>query len=141
MNNATILIIDDDQELRENLTEILADEEYTVLSTYNGVDGLRLLVDHPVDLLLLDLKIPGISGREVLVNVKRTAPHVKVVIITGRPVNWHLNDHGEVSEEEELDLAKSDALLSKPFTIPALLEVIRTLLDGEGRSPARPARG
>ncbi|MEJ2665182.1 MAG: response regulator [Spirochaetia bacterium] len=129
MSQKTLLIIDDDQELRENLAEILESEGYKTLTAYNGVDGLSLLGEHPIDLILLDLKIPGIPGMEVLKNVKQNNPAVKVIVITGRPMNWHLEDSGEFSEKDEKELAQSDAIINKPFKIPFLLDTIKTILE------------
>jgi CheY-like chemotaxis protein len=128
MSKKTILVIDDDQELRENLAEILESEGYNTLTTYNGLEGLSLLREREVELILLDLKIPGMPGTEVLKNVKRDHPAVKVIVITGRPMNWHLEDNGEFSEKDEKDLAASDAIVNKPFKIPFLLETIREIL-------------
>ncbi len=129
MSKKTILVIDDDQELRENLAEILESEGYKTLTTYNGLEGLSLLRESEVDLILLDLKIPGMPGTEVLKNIKRDHPAVKVVVITGRPMNWHLEDSGEFSERDEKDLAVSDALINKPFKIPFLLDTIKGILE------------
>jgi two-component system response regulator PilR (NtrC family) len=78
----SILIIDDEEVLQDVLSSLLRREGYEVLSARTGEEGLRLLGEEEVDLVLLDLMLPGMSGQEVLRQIRRTTPEMVVVVIT-----------------------------------------------------------
>ena len=78
----SILIIDDEEVLQDVLSSLLRKEGYEVLSAPTGEEGLRLLGEEEVDLVLLDLMLPGMSGLEVLRQIRRTTPEMVVVVIT-----------------------------------------------------------
>ena len=78
----SILIIDDEEVLQDVLSSLLRKEGYEVLSARTGEEGLRLLGEEEVDLVLLDLMLPGMSGLEVLRQIRRTTPEMVVVVIT-----------------------------------------------------------
>jgi two-component system response regulator PilR (NtrC family) len=78
----SILIIDDEEVLQDVLSSLLRKEGYEVLSARTGEEGLRLLGEEEVDLVLLDLMLPGMTGQEVLRQIRRTTPEMVVVVIT-----------------------------------------------------------
>ena len=67
---AHILIVDDDIQISEMLTEKLETEGYTVSAAYSGTEALMFLVNTSPDLILLDLMLPGISGEKLLLQIK-----------------------------------------------------------------------
>jgi DNA-binding response OmpR family regulator len=77
-----ILIVDDEEAARKSLTDILRLEGYQVSAAKNGMEALKLLGDEPFDLMLLDLKMPGMSGLEVLDQAREMAPNTRVVMLT-----------------------------------------------------------
>jgi two-component system, NtrC family, response regulator AtoC len=77
----TILIVDDDEGMRETLTAILR-REYRVLRTATGEAALQIVDKEDVDLILLDVRLPGISGFEVLKIVRENYPYVEVIVIS-----------------------------------------------------------
>ncbi|MFA6465425.1 MAG: response regulator, partial [Desulfurivibrionaceae bacterium] len=79
----TILIIDDEASIRESLSGILADEGFQTLSAEDGQQGLSLLEDEPVDLVLLDIWMPGLDGLEVLKRIKESQAELPVIMISG----------------------------------------------------------
>jgi len=81
---ATILIVDDDRFVRESLREILNDNGYTIEEAADGKTALDILAQRPVDLMLLDLDLPRVSGMEVLQTSAAEFPRVGVVIISGK---------------------------------------------------------
>lgn len=81
--NVKIMIVDDEQVVRQAFTRILSSEQRTVESAANGQDALRSLQRQRCDLVLLDLRMPGIDGLTVLREIKRNWPDVEVVVITG----------------------------------------------------------
>ena len=124
MNN-NILIIDDDDELSEEIAEILKDEGYKVTVAFNGLDGKSLIEKNKYNLLLLDLKIPGLTGFDILKIVKPKIKDLKVLVLTGRPLSKnHLKK--KAPEEETLKLA--DGIMNKPFEIEILLQTIKGLI-------------
>jgi DNA-binding response OmpR family regulator len=123
-----ILIIDDDEELCEELAEILTDGGYRVQVANDGLSGTTCLEEQEYDLLLLDLKIPGRCGFDILKHVKAQGSKVKVLVITGRPQASELQDSSSRSEEEQL-LKLADRLLNKPFDVQKLLNDVRVLLE------------
>ncbi len=79
----SIYIIDDDPDIRENLTDYLESINYEVTSFVSGETALPQIFRDPPDALLLDLQLPGMSGLEILKKVKRKYPEVPVIMITG----------------------------------------------------------
>jgi CheY-like chemotaxis protein len=112
-----ILIVDDDPSIRYMLSRILLDEGYATLSAANGNDGLKAAVNPEVDLVLLDLKMPGMNGQQTLQELALLRPGLPVIIMTAFP-----------GQRGEAPLAGASALLQKPLDFPMLLEAIRKLL-------------
>jgi len=80
---ARILVIDDDPAFVGLLTQFLAEDGYETVSALNGGDGLMLFeLEHP-DLILLDLRMPGIGGHDVLRRVLMMRPDMPVIIVSG----------------------------------------------------------
>jgi len=80
-----ILVIDDEEVVRLSHRRILAGERFNVETVLNGIEGLELLEQHPVDVVLLDLRMPGMDGISVLKTIKEKWPEIEVVVITGYP--------------------------------------------------------
>lgn len=80
-----ILVIDDEEVVRLSHRRILAGERFNVETVLDGVEGLQLLERHPVDVVLLDLRMPGMDGISVLKTIKEKWPEIEVVVITGYP--------------------------------------------------------
>ncbi len=79
----TILVVDDERDIRDGSERILSKMGCNVLKADRGDTGLKLLVDNPVALVLLDMKMPGMDGMEVLQLIRRDYPDIIVVVITG----------------------------------------------------------
>ncbi len=79
----TILVIDDEQNIREGSERILSRMGYRVLTAANGQQGLALVQAQPVAIVLLDLKMPGMDGMEVLTHIRLFDPEILVIVITG----------------------------------------------------------
>jgi DNA-binding response OmpR family regulator len=77
-DQAHILIVDDEESIRFFLSEELAQAGYTVLTAAGGEEALRLLGQTPIDLVLLDLKMGGLSGLQVMEKIKQGYPHASV---------------------------------------------------------------
>ena len=86
MNAKTkILVVDDDEVVRLSHLRSLTGANYNVEAVWNGNEALRVMAEHPFDLILLDLRMPGLDGMSVLKTIKERWPDSEVVIITGYP--------------------------------------------------------
>jgi len=108
---ATILIIEDDAAVHALLTETLTSHHYQVLSAYSGTEGLLVFKQQPVDLILLDLMLPGLPGEQVIRQL-RTTSMVPVIALSAK-----------VDQASKLDLLThgADDYITKPFEIDELL--------------------
>jgi len=84
-SNTKILVVDDDEVVRLSYLRSLADSHWIVESTWDGNDALRAMEEKGFDVVLLDLRMPGKDGMEVLKAIKDKWPETEVVIITGYP--------------------------------------------------------
>jgi DNA-binding NtrC family response regulator len=80
-----ILVIDDDETVRRSYQRSLQTVRCDVETAANGEDAIRALTDHPFDVLLLDMRMPGMDGMAVLKAAKQTAPDSEIIVITGYP--------------------------------------------------------
>jgi two-component system, OmpR family, response regulator VicR len=121
MNNESrklrILLIDDDAAVRQAITRVLEGADYEVMQAADGREAIVRFVPEAIDLLLLDLDMPGISGWDVFERLTTRYPLVPVIIITGLP-----------NQRSTALAAGVGALLEKPLDIPVLLRTIEELL-------------
>ena len=119
-NRPTILIIDDDERIRNSLADILVTQRYKVIQAANGIEGLEKVKSDPPDVILLDINMPGMSGIEVLKQVKseRDGKLIPIVIVSGQ------NDVDLRIEALKLGV---DDFLSKPPHAAELTARVRSL--------------
>ncbi len=86
----TILLVDDDLELRQVLVAILAEPGHTVLTASNGYEALGILVERVLDLLITDVRMPGISGFEFARQAKLMRPYLHVIYLSGQNIDADL---------------------------------------------------
>ncbi|MBM3235212.1 response regulator [Candidatus Poribacteria bacterium] len=114
------LVIDDEQIILDSVKKILVEENYTVDVTSNSRQGLDWALQKQYDIVLTDIRMPGIGGMRVLRDLKRAKPSLAVVIITG---------HATVrSAVQAMKLGATD-YLEKPFTPEELLEAVASAVD------------
>jgi signal transduction histidine kinase len=114
-----ILVVDDEMGPRESLKMIL-NPHYNVYTADRGAQAVEMLKQHPIDLVTLDLKMPGFSGINVLEKVKRHDPDIEAIIITG---------YGSLDTAiEGLRLGAFD-YISKPFDVNHILALVRRGLE------------
>jgi DNA-binding NtrC family response regulator len=118
-----ILIVDDDAELRANLSEILKGKGYFIEEAASGKEAVAKTTNEKFNIALLDLMMPGMNGIEALSEIRKTSPKTKVIMITAF-----------ATIENAVDAIKKGAsdYISKPFRINELLAVIKRVLE-EGR--------
>ena len=107
----TILVVDDDRDVRELTVAALEECGYQVLEADGGVSGLARLSEVPIDLLLVDFAMPGMSGAEMVRLARQRAPSMAVVFMTGYADLDALREH-----------ASPENILRKPFRLATLTE-------------------
>lgn len=121
-----ILLVDDEQSIRESLNKLLRVEGYEVVLAENGQEAIQKLVQEPIDLLLLDLGLPVKDGWGILRWLAQFNAGLPVIVITGR---W--------KQSELAEAAGVEVLMEKPLNVPLLLRNIRELLQEHGEVPGR----
>lgn len=118
---ATILIVDDEQPIADIVAEVLADEGYTTVIASGGEHALSFLATNRADLMLLDLYMPGLSGVDVLAQLRALGAleAMPVVVMTAGTV-------------DAADLLRNGVtrVLPKPFEVDSLLNLVRDLVEG-----------
>jgi CheY-like chemotaxis protein len=120
---ARILIIDDEDQTRRMLQQVLTRAGYEVVEACNGNEGLQRFRDRPTDLVITDILMPEKEGLETIIDIRREFPAVKIIAISGggRAGNLHF-----------LDMAKrlgAQHILQKPFELQEMLTAVSDLLQ------------
>ncbi len=111
-----LLIVDDEERFLKTLSQRLTLRDFEVEPVTSGQDALEAARDRPFDLALVDLRMPGMDGEEVLGHLKREHPFMEVIILTG---------HGSIDSAVRCTTAGSYSFLQKPCRTDELLEVLR----------------
>jgi DNA-binding response OmpR family regulator len=117
---ATILIADDESHVRNLLTRVLENRGYQVLGSTDGREALSLLVDlaRPVQLLITDVSMPGLSGLELIREARNLRPDLKVICLSAR--------------FKDATVVEGVHFMPKPFSLAGLVEKICALLAYSG---------
>lgn len=121
-----ILLVDDEQSIRESLNKVLRVEGYAVVLAENGQEAIQKLIQEPIDLLLLDLGLPVKDGWGILRWLAQCNSRLPVIVITGR---W--------KQAELAEAAGVNVLMEKPLNMPRLLQNVRELLQAPAEVPGR----
>jgi signal transduction histidine kinase len=127
----TILLVDDEEALRAAARRALVRAGYRVIPAVDGPDALRVYMEHtgtPVALVVTDVVMPGLGGRELVGRLKIMAPDLRVLFVSGYTEEG-VRRHGVLDAES--------AFLEKPFTAERLAQKVREILD----TPRTPGRG
>lgn len=124
-----ILVVDDNQDIRALIIQMLNGEDYNILVAKNGVEALEIIESHRFDLILLDVMMPGKSGMEVLTEIRASKNsqirNLAVVMITAK------------SLIDDIDAALSAGATSyivKPFRSEAIKQKIQNILEAQESS-------
>ncbi len=117
-----ILVVEDQQEVQSIISVKLERAGYEVFHSYNGAEALKFLEAGSVDLIVLDLMLPIVSGKEVLVSIRHHArtKEIPVVVLTAKTLE------SDVAETMSLG---ADVYVKKPFDPAELIDHIRKLID------------
>jgi CheY-like chemotaxis protein/cytidylate kinase len=111
-----VLLVDDEREFAQTLSERLMMRDLGPAVAYDGESALNLINEDEPDVMIVDLKMPGIDGFEVLRKVKETRPEIEVIVLTG---------HGHEEDRERCMQLGAFAYLQKPLDINELSEIIK----------------
>lgn|SRR5512146_1688738 len=124
---ATILVIDDDAAVRRVLVRSLAGAGHEIVEAENGSSGLARFREHAPELVITDIVMPQTEGIETIREIRRAAPHVKILAISGSsPPNsvFYLDMAGKLG---------ADVTLMKPIRPAELRDVVTALIGGASR--------
>lgn len=114
----TVLVIDDDQVIRDVLNEFLTEQGYNVVLAADGLEGLDSIKNETYDLIIMDIRLPYVSGIGLVKIARQENPQIPIICITG------YGDSPEKIAEEE----KADVTLAKPFNLKDLQHHLTELL-------------
>jgi OmpR-family two-component system manganese-sensing response regulator len=117
---AKILLVDDDEDLRELITEVLQLDDHLVESVGDGLTAKAMLLANQYDVVVLDWDLPGMSGLEVCSGYRAVGGSGKVLLLTGMA--------SESAKSKAID-SGANSYLTKPFSLEDLSGSIRNLLD------------
>jgi len=120
MRKIHVLLVDDEELFLNTTSKLLNKKGMEVLTADNGVDALEVLKDRSVDVVILDVKMPGLAGTEVLRKIKQKYPLIEVIMLTG-----------QATVESAVDGLKLGAFdyMMKPASIEDLLSKVQKAYD------------
>jgi DNA-binding NtrC family response regulator len=121
MPNGSILVIDDEAEIREGLELLLSSEGYSVTSAESGESGLARLEQEPYDLLLLDVSLPDRNGLDLLRDIRQRDPHLPIVLITA---------YGSIDMARQAFKSGAQDYITKPWSNDELLAQVALAVEG-----------
>lgn len=121
MPNGSILVIDDEAEIREGLELLLTSEGYSVTSAETGESGLARLGEEPYDLLLLDVSLPDRNGLDLLRDIRLRDPHLPIVLITA---------YGSIDMARQAFKSGAQDYITKPWSNDELLAQVSLAVEG-----------
>lgn len=120
LKNYTILIVDDEEGMRDSLHKLLSRDGYQLITASNGLQALQELQNNQVDLVLLDIMMPGIDGLETLKKIKVIKPETLVIMITG---------YGTIESAVTAMKYGAKDYITKPFTVQNLRNVLEECFE------------
>lgn len=120
---ATILLVEDDEQMRSMLKIVLERAGYAVQVAKNGKEALGIYSAHPSDLVITDIVMPDTDGLELIMDIQRSRSDVKIIAMTGGRM---------ISVQDYLGMAKSlgaHHILAKPFSNQQMLQSIELALN------------
>ena len=120
----TILLAEDDDLVRDLMTQVLRDAGYTVIAAFDGEEALRKFKENPdsIQLLFLDLIMPHMGGKEAWDEINKLRPEIKTIFASG---------YAPETIRQKLSLSEGVLLISKPTPPTELLRKVRSVLDGK----------
>lgn len=129
-SSITILVVDDEEMMRNLLDKILSREGYNIKTVEDGVHALDVLKNEKIDMIISDIKMPRMNGFELLKNVKKDYPDIGIIIMTA---------YGDTYTVKDALLLGADEYITKPFKSYEISLVVERaywrLLSAADRTP------
>ncbi len=116
----TILVIDDDDQLRISFCKLLREETYSVIGAASGEAGIAVVKEQPLDLVILDMRLPGMDGMETFTHIKAIDPKLPVIIVTA---------YGTTETAIEATKMGAYDYVLKPFEVQEMLNLITQAIE------------
>ena len=126
MSTPTILCVDDEPFLLVSFRQVFKRERYTVLTAPGAKEALNLLAQQPIDVLITDQRMPGMTGLQLLREVRLLYPRVFRVLMTG-----HMDEKQLIEASTEEDVQR---IIYKPWDVVELQSTFREILEAQGAS-------
>ncbi len=123
-DDTLIMVVDDEPTMCRILERVLTEEGYRVIIARDGEAGLGLFARYSPDLILLDLMMPGINGREVCRRIGESSPGTRIIYLSAKAVR-------PASPEAKELRTEADAFIPKPATSKEILSTIRRVLPAQ----------
>ncbi|MBF0343499.1 MAG: sigma-54-dependent Fis family transcriptional regulator [Nitrospirae bacterium] len=120
MSDNTILIVDDEQSIRETLGEIFEDEGFSVVVASSGEEAVEFVNKHTPDVIFLDLWLPGMDGIDTLEEIKKINQYIPVIIISG---------HGKIDQAVKSTKMGAYDFLEKPLSLERVLLTVKRAIE------------
>lgn len=124
-NRNQVLVVDDFQDVRESLAEVLEDCGKQVFTAENGKQAIDIIKQNPINLIISDILMPEMDGLELIQETRKLHPDMKFILISG---GSRYNDQFDYLEMSKT-LTGIDTLLQKPFDTEELVAMVDNLLD------------
>ncbi len=115
-NKINLLFVDDEEQFLESMSKRLESRDFNVTAVNRGEKAIEAARSNPLDIALVDLKMPGIDGEETLKELKKEHPWMEIVILTG---------HGSIDSAVDCTQSGAHSYLQKPCDLDQLLEVLK----------------
>jgi DNA-binding response OmpR family regulator len=116
----SILVIDDDPDMRHVLSDFLERSGYRVIEASNGQEAIFIAESEPVDVVILDKEMPGMNGLEVLSFFRRRSPSLPIIFITA---------FGGREDEDESRRRGAWRYIEKPFRVATVVDAVHSVLE------------
>lgn len=121
MKGKRVLLVDDEVDFTSSLGKVLSRRGFEVASVFDGLTALTRIAQEPFDVIVLDVKMPGMDGIQVLAEIRRLALDTRVILLTG---------HLSLMDEETGLKGGAYAYLFKPFPVMKLVGLIESAAAG-----------
>ena len=123
MSDIKVLLVDDEVEFTASMKKVLRSRGFDVKEARDGLVALSLIAEEHFDVVVLDVKMPGMDGIRVLAEIKRHSPEISVILLTG---------HYSLCEDEDAWKTKAYACVFKPCPVLDLVKVIAAAASDKG---------
>ncbi|MCK4950267.1 MAG: response regulator [Gammaproteobacteria bacterium] len=125
---ATVLVVDDEESVRDMVTKMIEPAGYDVIEAGNGAEACDACKEAPVDLIITDIVMPEKNGIDLIMDVKKEFPDIPVIAISGGGGITGRYDYLEIAK-----LVGAKNILKKPFSMKELRSAVGNILNNEER--------